>query len=42
MIKFLDENILYKNGIGQNYIYSRVDGKIVMTYDAMHILAYIS
>ena len=42
MIKFLDENILYKKGVGQNFIYCRTDGKVVMTYDAMIVLSYIS
>lgn len=42
MLHFEDAISLYKNGVGYNYIYLRSDSKIVMTYDAMTILSYIS
>lgn len=42
MIDFLDKNQLYKQGEGQNYIYQRIDGRIVMTYDALTIVSYLT
>ena len=42
MIEFKDSKDLYKKGVGYNYIYYKTDGKIVMTYDCMVILSFLS